>query len=404
MFFSITLQSVFSMKLDPLYDQLTQSLITRINCENGKQPNLQTFAAESWVMHGVNPQTGFALQCDPVTQWFYDQFFTSSSLMSQLGHAVGMSGPIINFDSSMLQTDIDSFLESFVKIAGNPFGRMLLYRILIEIYRNDGKGGGCCEVEEKTLDTLPWVDLLNLRNITRTIFIEKGTTYEFTKNSPAKHVAIIISSRLEDVTVLKDISSTISKGNIVVGLTECPSDVALFHEMLHWFHFLVRPYFSTLELVPLTWQGLVEPETIGHFFYGSKQSVVQNEILISTKPWEGSSENNAAHEDILTICGSDASWCLYYCGSELSENLYRFSQRLPCRVGHGECAYVEDKDVVLKIVNTVINIVKSTDNRFVISNEHCLIDNIPSFCFCSSAKLKSKLKPSKKGVGGMMYP
>lgn len=116
-------------------------------------------------MHNVNKGTGFAPKKDDVTNWYCDMFLPKKDPISQLANAAGIRSSIINYDQSMSQDDAVLFEQAFKKIASNPVGRMLLYRLLVEIYRHDGAGRGVPEFQVQKGET-------RLRNDSRQIKIK----------------------------------------------------------------------------------------------------------------------------------------------------------------------------------------------------------------------------------------
>ena len=112
------------------------------------------------------------------------------------------------------------FWQNFRQIAADPVGRVLLYRLLIEIRRVDDSGiNGCWEDGITTTDPT-----LKNRNKTRSIevYYSNKSSFNFSK----QRINIFLQNK------------TLQTFKIENGYLTTAGDIALFHEMLHWFHFL----------------------------------------------------------------------------------------------------------------------------------------------------------------------
>ncbi|MFQ6722935.1 MAG: hypothetical protein ACLRFH_00840 [Opitutales bacterium] len=118
------------------------------------------------------------------------------------------------------------FWQVFRKIAEDPVGRVLLYRLLIEIRRFDDAGrNGCYE------DRINTSQLVN-RNKCRSILIDSANSHSFmpksgkicfNSNNTTKPLTLIHVQNINLLTTKEEVRN---------------NDIGLFHEMLHWFHFL----------------------------------------------------------------------------------------------------------------------------------------------------------------------
>lgn len=256
------------------------------------------------------------------------------------------SRAIINFDESFDQqgtiagsTRRGMFWVAFRKIASNPIGRVLLYRLLIEIRRQDAQGIGADEAD--IIEKGNKISRNNLRSITlrfgKPRFNLGAYIYLFGENIEIPTPILALKNVGEEVLI----TDSKSKG--------CFLEVVLFHEMLHWFHCL-RSYLRMLcekMVIYENSQGLgTEPKNyIFRAYYKNVQPnspewefpkrIEQDCIIISC-------------EEIRTILGTPLPQLGYaskdntntpdewkYCeGDDLSENAYRFSINQPMRWGH----------------------------------------------------------------------
>ncbi|MDR0556107.1 MAG: hypothetical protein LBG20_03860, partial [Holosporaceae bacterium] len=92
---------------------------------DGHQPNTRQAALWSCANAGTHMTLEQRL-ASPVTEWYIERFKS-----------------IIKFQTSGEKQEV--FWNMFREIASDPVGRILLYRLLIEIYRVDIRGAGCTE-------------------------------------------------------------------------------------------------------------------------------------------------------------------------------------------------------------------------------------------------------------------
>ena len=234
-----------------------------------------------------------------------------------------------------------TFIANFRKIASVSVGRVLLYRLLLEIRRTDATGNGC--IDEKLEKSLSEDDLQR-RNCLRNITIEKSpinkgnSFYTYSDNSVS--IRFAPSKDFHRNKVLD-----ISTGYLV----ERPrsDDIGLFHEMLHWFHSLRDPDRKKKEIKIVT--DFHDKRTCKSKVL-MQSKIISNENLTS---WLGKENRSERHpkltikpEEFRTIMGykikiqkKDSDEVLYETtefinGDDLSENLYRCCWCADLRYGH----------------------------------------------------------------------
>ena len=122
------------------------------------------------------------------------------------------------------------FWKTFRIIASDPVGRVLLYRLLIEIRRSDGVTPiGCCETGIDSDDDNV-VSRKNSRSLTIYYESKRGCAYLI------DHINVNQKNIQPLVLTKTDIGKCVTtKGG------ERDLDIGLFHEMIHWFRYLRNP-------------------------------------------------------------------------------------------------------------------------------------------------------------------
>ena len=117
------------------------------------------------------------------------------------------------------------------------------------------------------------------------------------------------------------------------------SDVWLFHEMLHWYHFLHdrKTYDAYSDDDDNTLEKITSHD-IGRIFYGKYGSSDDGLKKNSAHQWLAGIDEEAkiSFEEMRTILGGAVNH-VNTDGDELSENAYRIYARLPMRFGHCIC-------------------------------------------------------------------
>jgi hypothetical protein len=200
--------------------------MTRI--PHGVQPVLEECARESLAMEGVDTRTGFSA-VNSVTRWYVDQFFCQSK--SYLHEAAGWGGstPIMAFSECMQDSDRTEFMETFQKIASNPVGRMLLWRLLIEIYRN---GGAYERGISQELNRAPII------NACRQLVITKDVTGDPLFSLKDNAISFGRINQGDIVGYFPIACSPQDEFVPVIYTNLCHLHIVLFHELLHLFHCL----------------------------------------------------------------------------------------------------------------------------------------------------------------------
>ena len=223
-----------------------------VNCEHIIVPgtNCDLF----FPTNGVQPTTEEAGQCsgaryngpnnDAVTDWWVRVFGGNDAvnLSYLIPHVDTENNVFMGFDNlnhiitlPVVDNPIGfkrAFCTSFRTIAADPVGRVLLYRLLIEIRRIDRPGGnGCCGDDVVFLGSYN----LNARNVCRNITInyaQEGCSFYI--------LGHIINFKRDDTTKITTLLK-VDANTLKTDIEARPSDIGLFHEMLHWFHFLRHP-------------------------------------------------------------------------------------------------------------------------------------------------------------------
>lgn len=241
-----------------------------------------------------------------------------------------------------------TFWKTFRVIAQDPVGRVLLYRLLIEIRRLDDwwpNENGCCE------DGIGFGFLSNARNNARTMYITDNLNQGFSFSFNG-HAFINFDFNNTSVNTIKVINSV----QIGTEPDHCPDsyDFSLFHELLHWFHFLRHPsrYFESDSKDPTLYRYLLRS------YYGDLSELytwgsIDDEELrtILGSPNYKNSEHVSLMPNDAFIAGGSIPVKLGFTlpanasflnGDDLSENAYRLSRnehgrRTHMRFGHGAC-------------------------------------------------------------------
>jgi hypothetical protein len=155
-----------------------------------------------------------------------------------------------------------------------------------------------------------------------------------------------------------------SSGNcdkIIQGATT--HDVALIHEMIHWFHELRYPHRKIIE-------DNSDPNNelfLGNYFLGAyywsfcyKESPnlinVKNDLRVlgSQLNWNHVNNPTVSFEEMRTILGVPTD-IHYVNGDDIAENLYRACISTPLRYGHANNVGYEDSRVIDKIIEVCTN-------------------------------------------------
>ena len=261
----------------------------------------------------------------------------------------GHNSHIIRIDTRNIPAGFErQFWRTFRDIAADPVGRVLLYRLLIEVRRTDGPNGpGCCGDDV----SLPAHYNLNNRNNCRSINVsynQEGCAF-----NALQHGIKFVYDNNRQTTVL-----TVAQQGLTTIREARPSDIGLFHEMLHWLHFLRSPKKQTDNkgLAPSNFKypmrcyygypsemcawGEIKAEEIATILgvpnlnNNPHPYVHQGTDLINNGSFSRVQVPNSTQ---VLINGTNRYVLNFYKfinGDDLSENVYRASRGYPMRFGH----------------------------------------------------------------------
>lgn len=314
---------------------------------DGKQPTTQQAAA--WSCANINNNN--------ITRWYLRMFgctdpaFVGPGVVSvENGFAplsAGASSPerqtpsrIITF-TNLSPIQEKQFWHEFSKIASNPVGRVLLYRLLIEIRRENG-GNGC---EEQGPNVDPSVDVQ--RNNARCLVVGHGDSEKDWHYMPTYDgKSPIMSVNFSRVLKFDTLATSPSEANPAAPGTCHTKDVphgsivcALFHEMLHWY------------------QQLRNQERSNSEYRKPYDQIANNDLSIdlgyrpipaNVPHFESWVKSYVELDEMRVICGAGnilGHVCHYMEGDDLSENAFRCAMGLKMRFGHGDKIPVANNEV-----------------------------------------------------------
>ena len=244
---------------------------------------------------------------------------------------------IIQVNTTPIGTPTDfeqDFWQTFKIIAEDPVGRVLLYRLLIEIRRLDNAGiNGICEHGIPNI-----VDRNDLRSVeikhTNDGFSFDGDI-EFDPNDTAINT-MFFNQRTNEVYTTDDPQLD-------------TLDIGLFHEMLHWYHslrhlnrynesaseepadyrYLLRSYYGNLSEL-YTW-GSIDDEELRTILGAPNYTDINQRVFINL----GAFLNVLPINGIFVMPGQFLPIeGLFLNGDDLSENAYRLSKNQHGRICH----------------------------------------------------------------------
>lgn len=236
-------------------------------------------------------------------------------------------------------TRAEAFWETFRQIAEDPVGRVLLYRLLIEIRRQkDGKG--CMD------NPMP----SSIRNGARSLFIKYSNTVEWGYAPAIKFEDQLYCSQIscfygEESMQLTLVTNIKSKKPYTETGTESLNKrtlCGLFHEMLHWYQQLRDHSRVALEQLENFFSAREHPLAL--FYYGEESSPLLSWglkgpfCLDELRVICGTAARNAGlnRSSLIHPRGDDLSKT-YLEGDDLSENAFRLIKGLQMRFGHDCC-------------------------------------------------------------------
>lgn len=261
------------------------------------------------------------------------------------------------------------FYRAFRKLASTSVGRTLLYRLLIEIRRNKN-GQGCLSKDIRDNKGTQYSDLqqvLKDRDMCRNVKIEassEGGTFDSVQGK------ITFRLRTNSVTII----SLSEQKTYVIGTEPMQSDISLFHEMNHWYHFLRHTVRYTRETGGVTPQQRNQRHPILTTFskyhlenWAQKGSVVEIEALKKVRERNDDEKQImwSIIEEMRNVLGRGRNDEQFLNGDDLSENAYRLCRCQSLRFGH---------------TNRILNDVEI--NTEELYNEVCRLCRIEGYAVC----------------------
>ena len=231
------------------------------------------------------------------------------------------------------------FWQAFRTIAADPVGRVLLYRLLIEIRRLDNVGrNGICEGRIITR---------NGRNFCRSLFINysnHGCSF-----NPVGNINFDTNNNIQTFTFFQNVNNFLT-----TQAEQRDRSIGLFHEMLHWFHFLR----SSVRFTNNRNYNIQNYRYVGNCYYGNISELylwgLNSEIKLEEiatilgTPNYNFAYNHLIHTEaffnnpgvgffLVRINEHDRyipNADHFFNGDDLSENVYRASQGCHMRFGH----------------------------------------------------------------------
>jgi hypothetical protein len=216
------------------------------------------------------------------------------------------------------------FVENLREIASNRIGRMLLYRLFIEICRCDEQGVGT--MEDIVLEGTPVRQKdLNERNQSRKMEVvamdkdafaismaseDTQQDHSIFKFSPISQVRYKQVMTGKCSIILEKIGEEVVSRIPVVAIKQnaqlLPTFSSVFHELLHWFHALRNiKRFKIEKTSDSNKQNLLTNSTLGAFYYfGLRSSSNQIYISNTSMPWRNDRSGEYNQEEHRTICGA----------------------------------------------------------------------------------------------------
>ncbi len=341
---------------------------------NGSQPSITD--AVNWSGAAI-ANSGTDIENKAITDWYVKMFGVDKITTTQYieagynsPHAISnmqISAPgaassslyytnirptrIISINAKAVQT----FKRNFRQIASTSTGRVLLYRILIEIRRGTRDNGNIeMGIIHPHFPTLVLPADIDDRNANRSISIidadqDIGYSYNYARHT----IAVEYPAHGSGIyTTLMGIVNHAGGYTDVACVKESShaSDTALFHEMLHWFHRLRNNIRCDNEV--LNYPQLNSYYVGTHYWGVTAGAAQQARHDVSAESWSkiinllGVPHQIIDFEEIRTVYGDIRG----VNGDDLSENLYRVNVNIPRRIGYDNISYYEDNGVVNQII------------------------------------------------------
>jgi hypothetical protein len=221
------------------------------------------------------------------------------------------------------------FWEIFKQLASTREGKILLYRLLIEIRRTDNGPNFKARAEFGVEN----FEFHQLRACLRSLVIRVGEHWQM---NPAFGTLTINLQTHE--------RSNVISGDGTIPETE-PEDtvenwkinrksISLYHELLHWYHALRAPGRMLVEYngIKKTDDGSTIRGTEIHPLFRHYHGTLEA-ASVGVNIWTSSKGTIVSTEELRTIMGASPGSALYLQGDDMCENLYRCSIGFPLRIG-----------------------------------------------------------------------
>jgi hypothetical protein len=255
-----------------------------------------------------------------VTRWFRDMYLqtpTKNNIndLAQEAGSLPADTPVMNC-SELSPKQRLIFLCDFLIMASNPVGRMLLYRLLIEIYRKDGVFENVPELDNisgvANPSTNDFADT-ELRKKARNIKIkwneERGG--EFSHEKDNAEISIAINNVIYRV---QEVYKVLNKKSVFVSSSFAPPMLlytTIFHEMNHWFDLLRhfrrqdRESDNSTE-INFFGEKVFNEEFFSVFTFSIAEGTSERDekkLQISALPWKVSNKKNENNSKIVVDYG-----------------------------------------------------------------------------------------------------
>jgi hypothetical protein len=353
---------------------------------DGRQPTTEEAAIYSCAnVPCTNPDT------DPITRWYMEMFgVLAIKKTPSNGEKMQNNSDIQYYINAGFLPSNDSnaelsqnrilgltylnkhnilFIKNFQKIASTPVGRVLLYRLLIEIRRSYVNKNYSKIYKDSEYDVIKNENPMFIcdRNQARSLKIGIADEHQLISGFDDKSTLTMFNHVNSMIYIAnseaknKDLSS-IAIGQATNGYREIIPiqdnyilDTIIFHEMVHWYHFLRNRARFCKEIIYCS--GL-KTYFLGRYYYGGMREGLfhnESESITSAKTW-GKKLNfrkdpAIEFEEMRTIVGVPRLSEFYFEGDDISENLYRMCIGKDLRFGHIPLEYYEDERVVAKAIS-----------------------------------------------------
>ncbi|MBR1734216.1 MAG: hypothetical protein IJ730_02020 [Alphaproteobacteria bacterium] len=325
---------------------------------------------------------------DNITDWYIRVFggdtgvelshgytVPTSDLAPQMSFAAdGSSAHIITVNTTGAPANFcKDFWQIFRIIASDPVGRILLYRLLIEIRRFNHNGKGCFGTDVKSQANI------QIRNASRSIVISFNDSNSFKETTVKKESIKLLATNVSFDEQAHINFSVSARKTIVIGpktddsyflnKEERSNDIALFHEMGHWYHFLRdTDRLANENINPNNKLEKLIENSIGKYFYDNLEGINEKDrIKISAESWCKFSKFGQliTYEEMKNILGIPIDLSDYKNGDDLCENLYRISRQTYIRFSHSDDPYFEDQKVIERATNILQCLIPSVSFRYI---------------------------------------